>query len=476
MGFGIKKGINLKNTKGVAQYFINFLANGGSGTMDMQRCNTYKYYKLNENKYTRTGYLYQGWNRDNSTRVEFANGATIRNLSKKHKFIVNLYAIWKAITYTIAYNGNGNTGGSTSASSHTYDVSKNLTANGFSKTGYLFNGWATTSTGAKVYNNQHSVVNLNTTQGGTTTLYAKWTPINYIVVYNGNGNTGGYTASSDHVYDTSKALTANGYIKTGYLFNGWSTTTNGATQYSDRQSVVNLNTTNGGTTNLYVVWKPITYYLSFNGNGNTDGSMSNQTLNYDTAYNISPNAFVRSGYHFNYWTDANGIVYHNTQAVINLTTVNGQTIPLYANWGRDSAVLLNTNDAFTYYWHLPDTINGGGMATATGFDNKIDCTDYTTCTVRINGNIDSTPSGMVADHQWIRIGFTTDYEEAEWVVHKQHSNSGLVENKQEGPASNTWYDHVIDVSNLTGFQDLNVFVVGAWIAKGTLFVSKITMV
>lgn len=475
MGFGIKKGINLKNTKGVAQYFINFLANGGSGTMDMQRCNTYKYYKLNENKYTRTGYLYQGWNRDNSTRVEFANGATIRNLSKKHKFIVNLYAIWKAITYTIAYNGNGNTGGSTSASSHTYDVSKNLTANGFSKTGYLFNGWATTSTGAKVYNNQHSVVNLNTTQGGTTTLYAKWTPINYIVVYNGNGNTGGYTASSDHVYDVSKTLTANGYIKTGYLFDGWATVANGTTQYSDRQSVVNLNTTNGGITNLYVVWKPITYYLSFNGNGNTSGSMPNQAFDYDTSYNIASNTFVKSGYHFNYWTDNNGTVYHNTQSIRNLTTVNGQIISLYANWGRDSEVLFDTNDEKTCYWYLPMTNNGGGMANAENFNNKIDCTDYTTCTVRINGSISSTPSGGTADHQWIKIGFTTNHEEAPSVVHKWASSDGLIGSGQEGVAYNTWYDHVIDVSNLTGFHDLNVFIVGAWQDEGTLWVSKITM-
>ena len=42
------------------------------------------------------------------------------------------YAQWKANTYTVAYNSNGGTG-STASSTHTYDVAKNLTANGFSR-------------------------------------------------------------------------------------------------------------------------------------------------------------------------------------------------------------------------------------------------------------------------------------------------------------------------------------------------------
>lgn len=43
-----------------------------------------------------------------------------------------------ANTYTVSYDGNGSTGGSTTNSSHTYGVSKNLTANGYTKTGYTF--------------------------------------------------------------------------------------------------------------------------------------------------------------------------------------------------------------------------------------------------------------------------------------------------------------------------------------------------
>ncbi|HOA46131.1 MAG TPA: InlB B-repeat-containing protein, partial [Paludibacteraceae bacterium] len=43
-------------------------------------------------------------------------------------------AIWIPNRYTVTYNGNGATGGSTANSSHTYDVFHTLTTNGFTKT------------------------------------------------------------------------------------------------------------------------------------------------------------------------------------------------------------------------------------------------------------------------------------------------------------------------------------------------------
>lgn len=52
-------------------------------------------------------------------------------------------------TYTIAYNGNGSTGGSTSSSTHEYGVVKALTANGFTReytVTYNYNGSGQAST------------------------------------------------------------------------------------------------------------------------------------------------------------------------------------------------------------------------------------------------------------------------------------------------------------------------------------------
>ncbi|MBP1551832.1 MAG: InlB B-repeat-containing protein, partial [Oscillospiraceae bacterium] len=92
-----------------------------------------------------------------------------------------LTAQWKANTYTIAYNANTGTG-TTASSNHTYGVAKNLTKNGFTKTGYTFAGWAESANGNKVYDDMQSVTNLASTQDATVTLYAKWTEkgINFV--------------------------------------------------------------------------------------------------------------------------------------------------------------------------------------------------------------------------------------------------------------------------------------------------------
>ena len=58
-----------------------------------------------------------------------------------------------------------------------------------------------------------------------------------------------------HTYGTAKALTANGYYRDGYTFQGWSTDRNATyAPYADTQYVLNLTSTAGGTVTLYAVW------------------------------------------------------------------------------------------------------------------------------------------------------------------------------------------------------------------------------
>lgn len=85
-------------------------------------------------------YSIDGGNAINSTaKAGDSDYYTFRNITANHTISVT----FAPITYTIKYNGNGATSGSTTSSSHTYDEEKELTANGFSRTGYNFAGWAT---------------------------------------------------------------------------------------------------------------------------------------------------------------------------------------------------------------------------------------------------------------------------------------------------------------------------------------------
>ena len=84
-----------------------------------------------------------------------------------------LKAVWTPNTYTINYNGNGSTSGSTASSTHTYDIASNLTTNGFKKTGYKFIGWNTAADGSgTAYLDGASVT--RAISSGSITLYAQW--------------------------------------------------------------------------------------------------------------------------------------------------------------------------------------------------------------------------------------------------------------------------------------------------------------
>ena len=168
--------------------------------------------------------------------------------------------------YKITYNGNGNTGGSVSGSNPTlkaHGLNATLSTNNFTKTGYTANGWNKNTAGTGThYNNGESY-----SGNANVTLYAQWTANTYYVKFNGNGSTSGSMSNQTFTYDKAQNLTANAFSKTGYSFAGWATTASGSVEYTDKQSVKNLTTSNGATVNLYAKWNTVSYTITYNGNG-----------------------------------------------------------------------------------------------------------------------------------------------------------------------------------------------------------------
>ena len=139
-------------------------------------------------------------------------------------------ANWTPIKYTISYEGNGATGGTTPSSNHTYDKPQTLTPNGFHKDGYYFDSWNTKPDGTGTsYQDKEEVKNLTSKDGDTVTLHAQWKPVDYKITYKGNGSTGG--TEKTHLYN-QKDVEANGYavktnkgytdfVRTNHTFMGW---------------------------------------------------------------------------------------------------------------------------------------------------------------------------------------------------------------------------------------------------------------
>ena len=318
-------------------YYIRFHGNGSTGgTMSEQMFTYDEPQTLNVNAFTKTGFTFSGWNTEsNGSGYSYVNGQTILNLSAENGTTIDFYAQWSSNGFTVIFNGNGATSGSMSNQKFAYDETKPLSVNTFKRTGYTFDGWNTEKDGSgENFTDQQSVKNI--VESGSVILYAQWTANKYSVVFNGNGATGGTMNSQAFTYDESKALSANVYTKTGYKFKGWNTQADGnGESYSNKEVVKNLTSTNGGKVTLYAQWTANNYTVKFDGNGATSGSMVIQSFTYDVSQALTPNAFKKTGYTFNGWNtskDGSGQSYSNGESVRNLSSVNGATVTLYAQW------------------------------------------------------------------------------------------------------------------------------------------------
>lgn len=164
-------------------YTVTFDPNGGSVSQTTKTVTyTYNYDELPTP--TRTGYTFKGWYTQATGGTQITETTEVTNPSNH-----TLYARWKTHTYTVKYNGNGATSGSMASTSHTYDISKTLPKNVFTRTNYKFIGWNTKADGSgTTYIDQSSVKNLTAIDRGTVNLYAQWKINNFkVTVLTGEG-------------------------------------------------------------------------------------------------------------------------------------------------------------------------------------------------------------------------------------------------------------------------------------------------
>ncbi len=116
---------------------------------------------------SRVGYLMTGWFTSPDGGTQVISTQTVPGVGATY------YAHWTPKTYVIRFNANGGTG-TMADMAMTYDAAGNLPANGFSRAGYTFAGWAVSASGHAVYADGAGVANLSSTQGAVVTLYAVW--------------------------------------------------------------------------------------------------------------------------------------------------------------------------------------------------------------------------------------------------------------------------------------------------------------
>ena len=327
---------------------------------------------LATNSLTKTGYTANGWNTDSAgTGTHYNNGASYSSNTN-----VTLYAQWTANTYYVKFNGNGSTSGSMNNQTFTYDVAQNLTANAFSKTGYTFAGWATSSSGSVVYADKASVKNLTNTNGATVNLYAKWNVVTYTITYNGNGG----SKPSNLSYNIESTSTLSSSTRKGYTFNGWKpSATSGnwssGTTYASGTSVKGKY----GNVTLVAQWTAKQYTLTIKGNGGTpDTQVLPPKLIFDggNCWNISGQLPTKTGYSIvGFFTsagggeqvyDANGVCINGTYWQDKKYKYDGD-LTVYAHWQANLEAKYDTVGGYYYVeiGNMPQTrVNNAPVSTS----------------------------------------------------------------------------------------------------------------
>ena len=251
------------------EYKLSFSANGGTGEMESITKEENEKINLPAVKFSRTGFEFLNWNTvADGSGTSYADGA---------EFTFNtdtmLHAQWKEkkaapstpetpenptqpeqpqnpetpstpkTTYTVTFDANGGSG--TIANISVEEGSEiTLPENIFTKSSYIFAGWATSADGDVSCSDKAKI-----TVTGNTTLYAKWTAITYTITYepnggtNADGNPAGYTSETE-------TITLLAPSRESFNFEGWYTDS----EFSDSSKKNEITKGSTGNIMLYAKW------------------------------------------------------------------------------------------------------------------------------------------------------------------------------------------------------------------------------
>lgn len=184
------------------------------------------------------------------------------------------------------------------------------------------------------------------------------------IIYDANGGEGEdydtVVSKQDQEYPVSVTATlryTSGFSRSGYYAAGWSTVSSaGSPTYSSHgQYTYTFNSPETyHTTTMYVVWRRLTYSVSYKPGVNGTGSETTDTKTYGRALTLQGAIFTRPGYTQVGWATSDGgtkaydlNASYTTNAAITLYPVWEQSINSYVkvngNWKKATALFIKIN-------------------------------------------------------------------------------------------------------------------------------------
>lgn len=243
-------------------YYVKYDGNNATrGTMATVKVVMGQNYSIAGCGYTRNGYLFTGWGLKpvEDDRI-YKPREKVQDLTLVDDATVTFYAQWTPITYTVKFAGNnGNKREIMDSIVTTYDETLLLPSNTFTRPGYTFRNWRSTTKIDGVYQdfdeNESVTSNWVLKNKGAITLKAVW---EYSYSLDPNGGTGAPLTRTEVEADTKITLPANTYTRVGYTFSGWALTPAGKVKYKNLASATNL-----ADKTLYAVWTPKKYAVKY---------------------------------------------------------------------------------------------------------------------------------------------------------------------------------------------------------------------
>ena len=261
----------------------------------------------------RDGYTFVGWKDD--------DGNVFKSLAQwKYDYPVTLTAQWSLNTYEIIYNLNGGTNNKNNPATYTIE-SDTVTLVTPARTAYSFAGWFTDR------NFTNEITEIAAGSFGNKTVYAKWTPVVYDIIYELDGGANDENNPTTYTVETPTIEFA-APSKTGYTFNGW---------YAEKDfsgdNVTELPQSSYGNVTLYAKWTANKYTITYldtkliTETKNTfvyaKGETYVQSVTYDKNYDLIN--YERTGYAKTGWFNGDEKF---DGGIWNLTN----DVTLYADW------------------------------------------------------------------------------------------------------------------------------------------------
>ena len=260
---------------------------------------------------TKAGHTFEGWYTEEALTNKYDFNTPVTES-------FTLYANWTADTYTVTYNGNGNTSGDIPADEISYEYDTEVTVLGntgnLGKTGYQFAGWDN-ETGYTFNADDKFKITKDTE------LKANWTANTTTVIFNENG--GGDSGTMENQvfkYGIPQNLQTNTFTNTsGYKFVQWNTT-EGVTYQDGTEFNAGVNT---AEITLYAEWARY-YNVTFNSQGGSAVQLQEVKTGTPASTPTNPS---KAGHNFAGWyKEAEG------NNVWSFSTPITEDITLYAKW------------------------------------------------------------------------------------------------------------------------------------------------